>query len=476
MRHAGIRAAVAAWLAMVAALVVTGCTAELLEQIREDVECATEPTNPVIEIYKGVDLVTDGSTISFGSQPQDSSTDITLSIKNAGTGNLLLQTPQVTPSSTTDGFSVQALSGTSVASGASVNLVLRFHPASGNPYAAAATIASNATNDASVSFDLTGTGVAPDTQAPTGSVSINAGAAYTTSASVTLTISATDTGGGTVTQMEVKNDNAFTGNWQPYATTLPWTLAGPDGTNTVYIRFRDGSGNASGPYSDTIILDTVNPTITSRTPASGASYVSRTTNITVNFSESMNQSTMTTSSVYLRLKGTTTPISATMTKAATSVTLDPTANLLYGCDYQIVVTSAITDLSGRALSNAGITEFTVERDCWEGPNGNESPATAFDLTDYNSYGETDIWIDFVPDIQYEEWSLPTGAHSKLALLEGYEYYNVTIPSGMAYLEIRLLFTQDETHGTTVDTSGTESITQYVNHDGYGMGGHISVSA
>jgi hypothetical protein len=142
---------------------------------------------------------------------------------------------------------------------------------------------------------------------------------------------------------------------------------------------------------------------------------------------------------------------------------------LYGYDYSIVVTSAITDLSGRAIANSGSTDFTVERDYWEGPNGNESPTYARDMTDLiprDPY-DTDNWFDMVPDNQYEEWSFPTGVHSKLALLEGVDYYVVDIPEGMGNMDVRVLFTTDETHGTTVDTSGSDSLKLYITNDGQG---------
>ena len=413
-------------------------------------------------------LVADDGSNDCGSQPSGSDTDVTFSIKNAGTGDLLLETPVVTPSSVSDGFSVFTLSGTSVPAGGSVNLVVRFHPTSGATFNAAVAIASNGTNDPSVEFTVTGVGVVPDLTAPTGSVSINAGATYATSTSVTLTISATDTGGGFVQQMEIKNDTAFTGNWQAYATSLPsWTLDGPDGVDTVYIRFRDNSGNISGTYSDTIVLDRVSPTITSRTPTSGASNVARTTSVTVYFSESIDQSTFTSANVYLRIKGGATR-SVDMDSDTTWVVMHPDANLLYGYDYTIVVTSGVKDLSGRAITNSGSTDFTVERDYWEGANGNETPANAYDLTGTNSRELDDVWFDFVPDLQEEEWSFPVGVHSKLALLEGIDYYKVTPPSGMGYLEIRVLFTTDEVHGTTVDTSGTDSLKLYVTNAGQSM--------
>jgi hypothetical protein len=37
-------------------------------------------------------------------------------------------------------------------------------------------------------------------------------------------------------------------------------LPTPDGTKTVYVWYRDGAGNETGSFSDTIILDTTKPT------------------------------------------------------------------------------------------------------------------------------------------------------------------------------------------------------------------------
>jgi len=97
-----------------------------------------------------------------------------------------------------------------------------------------------------------------DTLAPTGTISINSGAVYTTSASVTLSLSCSDTGSG-CSQMRFSNDNATWTAWEPGAASKSWTLAGPDGTNNVYVQFKDAYGYTSGSYSDTIILDTAPP-------------------------------------------------------------------------------------------------------------------------------------------------------------------------------------------------------------------------
>ncbi|MCX5768964.1 MAG: Ig-like domain-containing protein [Candidatus Hydrogenedentes bacterium] len=92
------------------------------------------------------------------------------------------------------------------------------------------------------------------------SVVINGGALNTTSPDVTLTLEATDDF-GTVESMSFSNDGTIWSPPVPYVITYPWTLAGPDGLNTVYVKFMDNLGNESNPpASDDINLDTAAPT------------------------------------------------------------------------------------------------------------------------------------------------------------------------------------------------------------------------
>lgn len=322
---------------------------------------------------------------------------------------------------------------------------------------------------------------ATNTEAPTGSVSINAGAEYTQGTGVTLTLSAVAVV-GSVDSMEVRNDAAFTGNWQAYATSLGWSLDATDGTRTVYVRFRDDTGNISSTYTDTIILDRQSPTISTRTPLSDAVNQSRSVNAVVTFSENMDQSTFTstssevTSTVYLRIKGMTAPVPVVMTKTATSVTLNPVSNLNYGYDYEIVVTGDVKDLSGRAITNPGSTDFTVEGDIWEGGSNNDAPARAYFLSDNNLYGSWN-WTDLVPDTQEEtdSWLPPVGANTTLARLEGVDYYAIDVPADALYLHLRVLFTTDSANGTIVDSAGTDSLVLYVTHNGYSFGSYITVN-
>ncbi len=112
-----------------------------------------------------------------------------------------------------------------------------------------------------VSSDLTFTTIAPpDTTAPTGTISINSGASYTTSTSVTLTLSCSDAGSG-CSQMRFSNDGTTWNVWESSAAGKTWALSTTDGVKTVYAQYEDTNGNTSLSYTDTITLDTTTPTI-----------------------------------------------------------------------------------------------------------------------------------------------------------------------------------------------------------------------
>ncbi|MCA9973523.1 MAG: hypothetical protein KC425_25065 [Anaerolineales bacterium] len=102
-------------------------------------------------------------------------------------------------------------------------------------------------------------GIVLDTTAPTGSVVIDAGAAYAGTTAVNLTLSASDGLSG-VADMRFSNNGSSWSGWQAYAGSAAWTLTSGDGTKTVYAQYRDAAGNISGSVTDSIVLDTTGPT------------------------------------------------------------------------------------------------------------------------------------------------------------------------------------------------------------------------
>lgn len=104
------------------------------------------------------------------------------------------------------------------------------------------------------------TGIKLDKTAPTGSIKINNDDAYTTSTSVTLTLTATDATSG-VCQVRFSNDGVWdTEPWETFSTSKDWVLPSGDGSKTVYYQIRDNARLVSEINSDTIILDSTKPT------------------------------------------------------------------------------------------------------------------------------------------------------------------------------------------------------------------------
>ena len=116
--------------------------------------------------------------------------------------------------------------------------------------------------------DVAGNTATPDTRAfvkdvsnPTGASLIMAsGAPYTTSTSVSLTLSAIG-----ATEMYVTNDiNCMTGGtWESYSTNKSgWTLGQSNTTAWVYVKYRNLAQNESGCVGDSIVHDNVPPIFT----------------------------------------------------------------------------------------------------------------------------------------------------------------------------------------------------------------------
>jgi len=103
------------------------------------------------------------------------------------------------------------------------------------------------------------TGIKVDKTEPYGSIVINNYDDYTTSTSVTLTLTATDGTSG-IAETSLSNDGEFdTEPWETYSGKKTWILTSGDETKTVYARFKDYAGLISPTYFDIITLDTTPP-------------------------------------------------------------------------------------------------------------------------------------------------------------------------------------------------------------------------
>ena len=109
----------------------------------------------------------------------------------------------------------------------------------------------------------------PDTAAPSGTIVIDGGTTYTNTTSVNLELSCDDGFGGSCAEMQFSNDNASWSGWETYETSKVWTLDAVDGLRTVYVQYKDGPGNVSASFSDTVTLDSTYP-VTTADPEGGS--------------------------------------------------------------------------------------------------------------------------------------------------------------------------------------------------------------
>ncbi|MFH1421095.1 MAG: Ig-like domain-containing protein, partial [Planctomycetota bacterium] len=111
---------------------------------------------------------------------------------------------------------------------------------------------------------------------------------------VTITGTASDSDGGTVTLVEVKIDNrawAIATGTSNYAHS--WNTTGlSEASHTIQVRAADAVGNVSNPVSVSVTVDNTPPQITSVYPYSDNTHVRTGSNIYLVFSESMNRTSV----------------------------------------------------------------------------------------------------------------------------------------------------------------------------------------
>lgn len=97
-----------------------------------------------------------------------------------------------------------------------------------------------------------------DTTKPTGSIRINNNRKSTKKSKVTLNLSASDNASG-VAYMRFSNNGKKWSKWYSYATTKKWYItkkayggSARKGKKYVYVQYRDGMGNISKKYRDSI--------------------------------------------------------------------------------------------------------------------------------------------------------------------------------------------------------------------------------
>ncbi len=182
----------------------------------------------------------------------------------------------------------------------------------------------------------------------------------TVTGNTTITALATDTAGETITAMEYFIDTTGGSGTTMTLTNTPsasdefttgtaiWdTTKVDDGTRTIYVHARVATSTWGDFDSTPVVVDNP-PRVKSRTPASGETSVSLSTNVTVTFSDDVKN--VSTSTFYLKTSGGTT-VAATVSYANRVATLDPSSDLSPSTSYTAYLTSSIEDYTGHSLSS-----------------------------------------------------------------------------------------------------------------------------
>jgi hypothetical protein len=141
--------------------------------------------------------------------------------------------------------------------------------------------------------DATNRFITTDVAAPSGTVVVNGGLAYTRSTNVTLALAASDNS-GTVAAMRFSNTGSAWSAWEPFAASKAWGLLPGAGLRTVYAQFKDAAENVSANATDTITVDTNPLPIVS---FSTANFVVQETNASITITVQLSAATVFTAAV-----------------------------------------------------------------------------------------------------------------------------------------------------------------------------------
>jgi hypothetical protein len=143
--------------------------------------------------------------------------------------------------------------------------------------------------------------------------------------------------------------------------------SGSNGTGNGTVNYSDAENTAAKSRSGTLTIAgktfTVTqaglpPYATSRSPAIGATAVSRSTAVSVVFSETMSPSTIATATFGLSGGS---PVSGSVTydSATRTATFTPSANLASGTTYTVTLSTGIQDSEGVAMASSDTWSFTT---------------------------------------------------------------------------------------------------------------------
>ena len=192
--------------------------------------------------------------------------------------------------------------------------------------------------------------------------------------------------------------------------------------------FPTNTFQASNYWVDVVLTtppaDTTPPTVTGMSPASGVTNVAISAAATVTFSEALNASTVSSSTVFLRdANNAVVPTTVAYNSVTKTVTLTPTSPLANSMTYTIVAkggSAGVKDVAGNALVSDATSSFTTIADT--------TPPTVTALSPAS--GATNVAIGATATVTFSEALNASTVSSSTAFL--HDANNVVVPTTVAY--------------------------------------------
>ncbi|HEY3488655.1 MAG TPA: choice-of-anchor D domain-containing protein [Candidatus Deferrimicrobiaceae bacterium] len=301
----------------------------------------------------------------------------------ANTGTAALAVSGMTLSNATDytlnlngGAAPCGTAAKSLAAGTSCTVAVTFNPKSAGAKTASLAVASNDPSAPSTTVALTGTGataaapkiaVSPASLA-IGSVTVGASSAPQTvtvsnSGNANLAVGKLTLGGANATEFGLQNDRCSSQTLAPAATCTVQVVFTPSSAAAKAATLAIPSNDAATPnvgvsVSGTGVTQTnTPPSVVSVMPASNAVNVSPNASVSAVFSETMNASSISTSTFTLSANGS--PVAGTVAYSGTTATFTPAAPLAAGTVHTATVTTGAQDLGGAGIASNYAWSFTT---------------------------------------------------------------------------------------------------------------------
>jgi hypothetical protein len=229
------------------------------------------------------------------------------------------------------------------------------------------------------------------------------------------------------------------GNTATFAPTA--SLAGSTQYNaTITTAAKDAAGNAlagnvTWQFTTAAAPDTTPPTVSSTSPANGATGLALNSSASATFSEPMTNSTLNTASFTLRPTAGGSTVTGTVSVTGNTARFTPTVSLAGSTQYTATITTAAKDAAGNALAANYTWVFTTGQ---AAPSG--TAILAWDGVTANNLSGYRLYYGIAPGTYFQ----PLGQGLNVGNVLTYTVTGLT--SGTRYYFV----------ATSVDTSGNES--------------------